>query len=172
MSLAANNPSALAADPRNDGKVAIVTGASAGIGAGIAIELAKAGFTKFALVARNAEKLAEVEAACKAAGAKEVLVLQKDLFKPDEVCQDIIEKTVERFGRLDLLVNNAGIGFRKAIRDINPEEYDQRMNVHVKTPMFLTKHALPHLEKTKGNVVFISSIIGPEIVPKEASIYA
>ena len=91
MSLAANNPSALAADPRNDGKVAIVTGASAGIGAGIAIELAKAGFTKFALVARNAEKLAEVEAACKAAGAKEVLVLQKDLFKPDEVCQDIID---------------------------------------------------------------------------------
>ena len=78
----------------------LVTGASTGIGAAIAIELASAGYSNLALTATRADKLAEVEAECKARGAENVLVMVKDLSKPRETCESIVKETMDKFGRI------------------------------------------------------------------------
>ena len=83
-------------------QVALITGASTGIGAAIAIEMAAAGYSNLALTATRADKLAEVEAECKARGAESVLVMVKDLSKPREVCESIVKETVDKFGRLGM----------------------------------------------------------------------
>ena len=159
-------------DIRNTGRVALVTGASSGIGAAIAIELAAAGFSNLVLVARNEEKLAIAKSSCEANGAKKVSILSRDLAKPREVCKEIIDSVVEEFDRLDMIVNNAGVGDVSMARDIEEDKIDMLMSLHVKTPMLLTKYGLPHLEKTKGNIVFISSICGPEIQPQGSCLYS
>ena len=164
-------PKYVTPDPRNQGKVAIITGASTGLGAASAIELAAKGFTYLSLIARDEAKLSETKAACLEAGAAKVLVLPKDLSKPVDVCIDIVEKTIQEFGRLDVLVNNAGVSLVKSARDIEPEDIDNLLSINLKAAMLLTKHALPHLEETKGCVINISSVAGNHISVGNQTIY-
>ena len=158
-------------DKRIEGKVALVTGASSGIGAATAIELSAAGFSSLVLVARNAEGLSETETSCKEAGAKSILTLARDLENPKDVCEGIIDQTIKRFGRLDVVVNNAGFCVKSRVRDMKVEDIESHMSVHLLTPMMLTKFALPHLEKTKGSLIYMASIAGTSLYPKDMGIY-
>ncbi|KAI5633643.1 enoyl-(Acyl carrier protein) reductase domain-containing protein [Phthorimaea operculella] len=137
-------------------KVILVTGASSGIGANIAINFATEG-GNVVIVGRNQKKLDEVAAKISAVGSKP-LVINADVSK-NEDAKRIITKTVSKFGKLDVLVNNAGIGKKGFIADGSiVEAYDVIMNVNVRAVINLTTLAAPHLVASKGNIVNISSV--------------
>ncbi|XP_063381108.1 uncharacterized oxidoreductase MexAM1_META1p0182-like [Cydia fagiglandana] len=143
------------------GKVAIVTGASSGIGAATAVALAKDG-AKVVLVARNEIKLSQVAQQCKQHDAK-YLIIKADVSKDEEV-KTIVEKTIDHFGQIDVLVNNAGFGKNASILNENIMEcFDLVMNTNLRAGVLLTHLAAPHLVKTKGNVINISSVISLRI---------
>lgn len=91
-------------------KVTVITGASSGIGAAIATHFASLGYKKLVLVARRKERLDQVKEECLKNGATDVLLLEKDLSKPKESCESIVEATITEFGQLDILICNAGRG--------------------------------------------------------------
>ncbi|XP_014098097.3 meso-2,3-butanediol dehydrogenase [Bactrocera oleae] len=139
------------------GKVVIVTGASSGIGATTAEAFAKQG-SKVVLVGRNEPNLKAAESVCKAANSKaELLAIVADVTVDAE---RIINSTIDRFGQLDVLVNNAGIFEVGNILDIDVEQFDRIFNTNLRAVFLLTKFAAPHLIKTQGNIVNVSSIAG------------
>jgi len=146
-----------------DGKVILVTGASSGIGAGTAKHFAGLG-CRLALVARSKEKLDTVKDACVAAGAKEVIALSHDLAEERE-CELAVEETVAHFGSLDVLVNSAGILMSGSIETLSPANYDKVMNINTRSAFILTQQVTPHLIKTKGNMVHVSSVTGLRAFP-------
>lgn len=138
------------------GKVAVITGASTGIGESIAVLFAKEG-AEVALVARNEEKLNNVAKQCNAFG-KTALVIKAEFTKEDETGA-VIPKVVERFGKIDILVNNAGAYQEGKILDGSVLKiFENVMLVNLVAPMLLTTKAAPYLTKAKGNVINISSI--------------
>ena len=141
------------------GKVVLITGASSGIGAGTAEYLAKLG-ASLVLTGRNEENLKKVADKC---SGKAFMVLA-DVTK-DEDREKIIEKTIERFGKLDVLVNNAGILENGSIENTSLEQYDRVMDTNVRSVYHLTMLATPHLIKTKGNIVNVSSVAGIRSFP-------
>nr|XP_014100871.1 uncharacterized oxidoreductase TM_0325-like [Bactrocera oleae] len=148
------------------GKVVIVTGASSGLGAGTAETFAKRG-AKVALVGRNIVNLKSTEAACKAANPKaELLLIAADVTVDAE---RIINTTLEKFGKLDVLVNNAGILAYGSILDIGVEQFDSLLNTNLRSIFLLTKLAAPHLIKTQGNIVNVSSVAGLRTFPNTSS---
>merc|ERR1712241_91736 len=131
-------------------KVVLITGASSGIG-----------YKKLSIVARREEKLKELAQKCKAKGAKDVLVLPLDLSEM-ECAKSAVVKTVEHFKRLDIMICNAGVADMKTmvnLRDMNMDDYMHTFNLNFFCPVIMTKEALPHLEKTKGNIIQVSSIV-------------
>ncbi|XP_063385039.1 3-oxoacyl-[acyl-carrier-protein] reductase FabG-like [Cydia fagiglandana] len=137
-------------------KVVIVTGASSGIGAAAALLFAKEG-ADVALVARNAAKLAAVAKQIEALG-KKPLVIRADISNETEA-STVVSKTVEHFGKLDVLVNNAGIEVQGTILNGDAlEAFDKVMKLNVRAVIQLTTLAAPFLAKTKGNIVNVSSI--------------
>lgn len=136
------------------GKVVVITGASSGIGAGAAEYLSTLG-AKLVLTGRNEENLKKVAGKCKG----EVLPLVSDVtIEADRV--SLIEKTLKKFGKLDVLVNNAGIGDFGGINSTSMDAFDKVMNTNMRSVFHLTQLATPHLIKTKGNIVNISSVAG------------
>ncbi|XP_047995176.1 3-oxoacyl-[acyl-carrier-protein] reductase FabG-like [Leguminivora glycinivorella] len=151
-------------------KVAIVTGASSGIGAATAVALAKDG-AKVVLVARNEAKLSQVAQQCEQHDAK-YLIIKADVSKDEEV-KTIVEKTINKFGQIDVLVNNAGFGKNASILAENiMENFDHIMNTNLRAVVYLTHLAAPHLIKTKGNIVNISSVISLRIPSGDCLSYA
>lgn len=143
-------------------KVVIITGANSGIGAGIAIHFAKIGYKKLVLLARREDKLNEVANKCRREGIEgvRVLILAKDLLK-EESAQEAINATMEEFGRLDIVICNAGMSqAHTSIRNKSTAEFRQTLDLNLFAPFFMSRAALPHLEKTKGNILFISSALG------------
>ncbi|XP_049303354.1 3-oxoacyl-[acyl-carrier-protein] reductase FabG-like [Bactrocera dorsalis] len=139
------------------GKVVIVTGASSGIGAATAEAFAKQG-AKVVLVGRNEPNLKAAEAVCKAANSKaELFSITADVTVDAE---RIISATIERFGQLDVLINNAGIFETGNILDIDVDQFDRVFNTNLRSVFLLTKLAAPHLIKTQGNIVNVSSVAG------------
>ncbi len=109
-------------------KVVLVTGASSGIGAATAVELASRG-CKLSLVARNKDRLAQVAQMCQEAGAAEVFTSSHDLSSMEE-CDEAVEETAKHFGAVDVLVNNAGIIVNgHDLADISMEDFDTTMQV-------------------------------------------
>ncbi|XP_067668793.1 uncharacterized oxidoreductase MexAM1_META1p0182-like [Haliotis asinina] len=145
------------------GKVAIITGSSSGIGAGIALAFAKEG-AKLSLTGRNQKNLEEVVKDCKEAGCQDVLTNVGDITQ-DAFRRTLIDTTKKKFGKIDILVNNAGIGGMKPLTSATKEEYDKFMAVNLEAPLFLTQLAAPHLIETKGNVVNNSSCGTTMIIP-------
>jgi len=145
------------------GKVVIITGASSGIGAGTALHLASLG-CRLSLVARNKAALDRVREECLTAGAKEVLVLPHDVGA-EEQCQSLVDKTVEHFGGIDVLVNNAGVLIRSDFVSVTMEEVDLSMQVNLKSAVKLSQACLPYLQKTQGSIVNVSSIAGLRAYP-------
>ncbi|XP_055325868.1 uncharacterized oxidoreductase TM_0325-like isoform X1 [Sitodiplosis mosellana] len=142
-------------------KVVLVTGASSGIGAGAAEHLAKKG-ASVALVGRNERKLNEVCERIKSAGSPTPFVVVADITV-DAV--RIINETTNHFGQLDILINNAGIQSHNTIENIDLDEYDRIMRTNVRSVIELTKLAVPQLEKTKGNILNVSSSCGLRVKP-------
>jgi NAD(P)-dependent dehydrogenase (short-subunit alcohol dehydrogenase family) len=145
------------------GKRAVLTGASGGIGRAVAEALAKAG-AREELASRNAEALEELAGKLKAAGGDAVAV-PTDVTKPDDR-KRVVDAAVEKFGGLDLLVNNAGVGSWGHFATSTPELMRQVMEVNFFGPIELTRLAIPHL--TRGNqpaVVNVTSMCGRKGMP-------
>ncbi|XP_049868461.1 3-oxoacyl-[acyl-carrier-protein] reductase FabG-like [Pectinophora gossypiella] len=140
-----------------EGKVVLVTGASAGIGEAIALLFARRG-AKLALVGRNESALRAVAERCRASG-RDALPLVADLAT-DAGCENVAKLTLEHFGRLDVLVNNAGVGARTTLEKTDMEIFDQVFALNVRAVYNLTRLLAPALVATRGNVVNISSIAG------------
>ncbi|MGQ0605945.1 MAG: SDR family NAD(P)-dependent oxidoreductase [Candidatus Nitrosotenuis sp.] len=135
------------------GKVALITGASRGIGKAIAREFANHGGT---VVICGKDKT-NLEKAASELGA---FAIQTDIRKESEV-QNLINKTIEKFGRLDILVNNAGIFPKiKPLHEISDSEWRDVLDVNLTGPFYATKHAIPHLQKNGGAIINIASDAG------------
>ena len=139
------------------GKVAIVTGASSGIGKALAYELARQG-AKLVVAARNSEKLTGIAQDLENKGT-EVLVVRTDVTQEAD-CKALIEKAYQRFGRIDILINNAGISMRAILEDLDCSVLRQVMDVNFWGTVYCTKYALPYLLATKGSLVGVISIAG------------
>jgi short-subunit dehydrogenase len=145
------------------GKVIVVTGASQGIGRALCLELA-AQRPRLVLAARDRDALSEVAAACVERGA-EALVVPTDVADED-ACRALVEATVARFGALDVLVNNAGIGMLARLDEVvDLRPYERLMRVNYLGSVYPTYHALPHLKRARGQIVAVSSLAGLNGVP-------
>ncbi|CAL1615769.1 unnamed protein product [Knipowitschia caucasica] len=145
------------------GKVALITGASSGIGAGTCVLFAKLG-ALLALNGRDVENLNKVAQQCKDCGAAEPLLVPGELTDEDTV-KTTVDKTIAHFGRLDVLVNSAGILAMGSIETTDLAQYDKIMNVNVRSVFHLTHLCVPHLIKTKGCIVNVSSVNGQRSFP-------
>jgi NAD(P)-dependent dehydrogenase (short-subunit alcohol dehydrogenase family) len=143
-------------------KVVLVTGATSGIGQSVAVKFAAQSAHVVAL-GRNQAALRDVETAVKDAGG-EPLVLAVDVTNSDQA-QHAIDETVRRFGRLDVLVNAAGHISTGSIEDTSLAAWDAMMNVNLRAVFQLMQMATPHLIKTKGNIVNVSSVTGLRSFP-------
>ena len=143
-------------------KVVLVTGATSGIGHAIAVKFA-AESARVTALGRNQNALRNVETALTGAGA-EPLVLAVDVTNRDEG-QRAIDETISRFGRLDVLVNAAGHISSGTIEDTSLTAWDAMMDVNLRAVFQLMQMAAPHLIKTKGNVVNVSSVTGLRSFP-------
>ncbi|KAG6454307.1 hypothetical protein O3G_MSEX008633 [Manduca sexta] len=152
-----------------ENKVVIITGASSGIGAVTATSFAKQG-ASVVLVGRNEERLREVAKECEQYG--KMLAIKADLSNLEET-QNIIKQTIAKFGKLDILINNAGfLAFTKVLQEDMMEVYDKVMNTNLRGTVHLTNLAAPYLVKSKGNIVNISSIAGLSLITPEYIIYS
>ncbi|XP_031626587.1 uncharacterized protein LOC116342921 [Contarinia nasturtii] len=145
-----------------EGKVILITGASSGIGAAAAEFFAKQG-SLLALVGRNEERFSKVIDKIKESGVEaEPLVILADISVDYE---RIISETIERYGRLNVLINNAGFAIPGTIESTRTEDFDSIMSTNVRGTFLLTQLAVPHLIATKGNIVNVSSICGLRTFP-------
>lgn len=141
-----------------EGRVALVTGASSGLGRATAISLARAG-AHVALVARSTEDLADAEGEVAEAGGR-VLALPTDLAAPAGAA-GTVEKTVEAFGRVDVLVNAAGTDAPGSVEELDVEGWDLTLSVNLRAPFLLSKAAFPHMREAGGGlIVNVSSVAG------------
>ncbi|MGZ3601744.1 MAG: SDR family NAD(P)-dependent oxidoreductase [Ktedonobacterales bacterium] len=140
------------------GEVAIVAGASSGIGAATALELARRG-ARVVLAARRAEELAGVAQAIKEAGG-EARAIQTDVTDTKQVAR-LVREATDAYGRIDVLVNNAGIGARSALAQMPAEEIARVVNVNLMGAMLATRAALPGmLERRHGVIISVASVAG------------
>lgn len=144
-------------------QVVIITGASSGIGEALALRLAGQG-AKVILAARRADRLEQVAANCRQRGG-EVLVVPTDVSDESQ-CKALVEKTIEKFHRIDLLINNAGLAVTALLEDFpNLDLFKHTMNVNFYGAVHCTYYALPYLKQNHGRIVAISSLGGKAAVP-------
>jgi short-subunit dehydrogenase len=144
-------------------QVIIVTGASSGIGQAISFQLG-AQKARLILAARNQDRLEATAEKCRALGS-EALVCPTDVSEQSQ-CEYLIRTTVETYGRINMLVSNAGVSqwaFFEEITDLSL--FEKLIRVNYLSHMYLTNYALPHLKKTNGRVVAVSSLAGLTGVP-------
>ncbi|WP_116787562.1 SDR family NAD(P)-dependent oxidoreductase [Flavobacterium psychrotrophum] len=141
-----------------EGKVAIVTGASKGIGAGIAKSLAAAGAAVAVNYASDKAGADKAVSQITSDGGRAVAV-QGSVTNTDDI-QRLFEETVKTYGRVDILVNNAGVYKFDNLEDITKEEYDRQFTTNVYGPILASQYALKHFPKTGGSIINISSVVG------------
>ncbi|HUR90826.1 MAG TPA: SDR family oxidoreductase [Ramlibacter sp.] len=149
-------------------KVFVITGASDGIGAEIARQLARAHGAEAALVlaARNQAKLEAVAQECRASGAKAGCVMT-DVAQEGQ-CRALVDKTMQLYGRIDALINNAGMSAHALFSDVRAQDlhwYEDLMRVNFWGAVWCTHAALPHLKQSRGSIVAVSSLAGLLGVP-------
>ena len=144
------------------GKVALVTGASSGIGRATALKFAEEGI-QVALVARRGDQLAEIAQEIQKSGGQAQAVVA-DVTREADI-ERAVRESVEAFGRLDVLVNAAGIIASGNIETTRLEDWDTMLNVNVRGPFYLIQRALPYLIESKGNIVNVSSVGGIRAFP-------
>ena len=155
---------------RLDDWVTIVTGASSGIGAAIATRFARAG-SRVALVARREERLQSLAENIAAQGG-EAMVSQADVSRYD-VIEQVARQAVDRWGRIDVMVNNAGNAVAKPLSETSVEEIDLQLDVNLRAVCYGCKAVLPHmLQRGSGNIVNIGSICSMRHFPNFATYVA
>ena len=139
------------------GKVALVTGASRGVGAAVARALAREGVS-LGLVSRSGDDL----------GIDSAIAGSADVRRPADV-ERVVGETVERFGRLDIVIANAGVGAYGAFLDLEPEHVEEIVDVNVKGTLYTVRAALPHLLASgEGDVLTLASVAGLRGLPLES----
>jgi len=148
------------------GKVALVTGASTGIGRALALELAREG-ADVAVAARRAELLEKVVRDVEGLGRKE-LALKCDVTREDEV-RAAVAAAASRFGALDVVVANAGFGVVGPVEGLSSDDFRRQFDTNVFGVIHTVKAALPELEKSKGRLALVGSVSGHVTVPGTAA---
>jgi 3-oxoacyl-[acyl-carrier protein] reductase len=150
------------------GQTAVVTGGGKGIGRAICLALAREG-ADIVIVARTEKDIRETARMVEKEGRR-ALPVSTDIRKEEDV-ENMISEAVDAFGRIDILVNDAGVAYRKYMVETSKKEYENIMDTNVKGMFFCTKHALPYLLKRgEGRIVNMSSGAGKHGIPK-LSIY-
>jgi len=144
------------------GKVAVITGASRGIGAACARALGAEGM-HLALLARSADQLEQLAAECRSLGVTTLPVLC-DVTRTESV-NTAVEKVIGAFGKIDLLVNNAGVAYYKRFMELSEAEWDDMYGINLKGAYLMLKAVMPHMINARsGQVIGISSIRGYETI--------
>ncbi|XP_052093594.1 3-oxoacyl-[acyl-carrier-protein] reductase FabG-like isoform X2 [Mytilus californianus] len=146
-------------------KVTIITGASSGIGETTALLFAESK-AKVVLAARNVENLEKVASLCKSKGLSknDILVIPCDVTNDDNL-KTLVDETVKKFGRIDVLINNAGKGNMGNVMATSAATLDDTMNTNFKSSYNLSRLCVPHLIKTQGSIVNVSSTLGQRAAP-------
>lgn len=140
------------------GQVAIITGASSGIGRATAYALASEG-CNLVLTARREERLREVKEKCEALGVKVVYYVGD--IRLEETAINTINTAINEFGKIDILINNAGIGKLISLTDSTSDDYYELMDTNVFSSFIFSKYAtVEMLKRQKGNIIFVSSVTG------------
>jgi NAD(P)-dependent dehydrogenase (short-subunit alcohol dehydrogenase family) len=143
-------------------KVAVITGASSGIGRATALLFAAKG-AKVVAVGRNAKELGKLRDDMK--GKKgSIKTMLADLSETTQVDR-LISEVGDGFGQIDVLVNAAGIIKNGSIENTTLDEWDKMMNINLRSVFYMMQKCVPHLELTKGNIVNVSSVTGPRAFP-------
>jgi len=146
------------------GKAALITGGTMGLGAAIAVELARRG-ADVAIAARNLGGPAEEVKAAVVATGRRCVAIAADFTKPED-CARAVDLASAELGRLDVLVHNAGGPSPGKIEDVTPDQWRQTMDLHINANFYLVRAALPHLRKKKeGCIITVSSTAGILGVP-------
>ena len=140
-----------------DGQTAIVTGASAGIGAETARQLAASG-ANVVLAARSEDRLDELASELSTHDG-ERLVVPTDV-RDESAVDALIDETVETFGGIDILVNNAGLSRGSEVADLSTDEYETMQETNVDGVFYTTRAAIPHVRNSEGHLVFLGSFAG------------
>jgi NADP-dependent 3-hydroxy acid dehydrogenase YdfG len=140
-------------------KTVIITGASSGIGAATAILLNKNGY-QVVLAARRLDKLEKIAEQLN----EHHLLVATDVTKIDEV-KNLINTTIDKFGKIDILINNAGLGYVAPLKEGKLEDWHRMFDVNVNGLLSCIHTALPHLLKQKGNIINIASVAAHEVFP-------
>jgi short-subunit dehydrogenase len=143
-------------------KVVIVTGASSGIGRATALEFARNG-SKVVIAARSADKLQALHEELNRMGAESLSVVT-DVSK-EEDCRRMVEATIEKFGTIHILINNAGISMRATFEEVKISVLKRLMDVNFWGTVYCTRYALPYVVANKGSIVGVSSTAGYHGLP-------
>lgn len=143
------------------GQVILITGGTSGLGRHAAIHFSKLG-ASLAVVGRNSTKLESVVKEITENSVVEILTIVADVTKDAE---RIINETMKRFYRLDVIINSAGITDLQSLNDITFNSFDHIFDVNVNSVICLTQLAIPYLEETKGNIINVSSVASIKAVP-------
>ena len=155
-------------DASLDGKIALVTGASRGIGREIAMELARRGANVAVNYFRNGGPARDAVAEVESVGRK-AFAVRANVAEPDQVAA-MIDRVNGEFGGLDILVNNAASGIQRPAVDLEPRHWDWTMNINTRGPWLCTRAAVPLLEKGDGRVINISSLGSHKVMADYASV--
>lgn len=143
-------------------KVALITGASSGIGQTVALKLAQQG-ARVGLVSRNREALDSLANQIRQAGS-EALVIPTDVTRRDQ-CERAVIEAAATFGQLDMVICSAGVSMRSVFTATDPAAMEAVMQVNFYGTLFVAHAALPHLQRSKGSLVAISSLVGKRGTP-------
>ncbi|SFG85070.1 NADP-dependent 3-hydroxy acid dehydrogenase YdfG [Halopelagius inordinatus] len=152
-----------------DDSIALVTGATSGIGRAAALELADAG-AHVALASRREDRLEAVADDVRTEHDREALVVPTDVTDPEQV-QSAVAETAETFGGIDVVVANAGLGVNEPVEELSVEDFELMIDVNVNGMFYTAQAALPHLRESSGNLVFLGSFAGQYPRPNDA-VYA
>lgn len=145
-------------------KVAIVTGGSSGIGKSLVLKYANEGYA-VVFTGRNGERMAQV---AEELGERPHLALELDAGDKDHN-QKMVDETIQKFGRIDVLVCNAGISMRALFEEVDLDVFKSLMDINFYGAIYATKFALPHLLESKGTIIAISSINGWRSTPARSA---
>jgi NAD(P)-dependent dehydrogenase (short-subunit alcohol dehydrogenase family) len=154
-------------EKRLEGKVAIVTGASRGIGKAISLALAKEAAT-VVIAARAIDKMNETAKLVTAAGGKAQIIPTE--LTDERSIKNLVKATGERFGRLEILINNAGITHSAKLEETSTQDLDRCLNINARAPFILCREALPLLKKADAAyIINIASVVGVKAYPLQSA---
>jgi dehydrogenase/reductase SDR family member 7B len=143
-------------------KVVIITGASSGIGKALAFAFGNEG-AKIVITGRKKAPLLDVSEALTNEGIENLPIVSDVSIENDN--EDVIKKTIEKYGKIDILINNAGISMRSMFEDCDVDVIKKVMDINFYGTVYATKYALPYIKATKGSIVGVSSIAGYRGLP-------